>query len=46
LIGLVFGLLLSLPDAIVTKAFVPILLSGAIGGIIIGGLTQGWGMRA
>jgi hypothetical protein len=46
LIGLVFGLLLSLPDAIVTKAYAPILLSGAVGGIIIGGLTQGWGIRA
>jgi hypothetical protein len=46
LIGLAFGLLLSLPDAIVTKAYAPILLSGAIGGTIIGGLTHGWGMRA
>ena len=46
LIGLVLGLLLSLPDAIVTKAYVPILLSGAIGGLIIGGLTHGWGLRA
>jgi hypothetical protein len=45
-IGLVVGLLLSLPDAIVTKAYAPILLSGAVGGIIIGGLTQGWGARA
>jgi hypothetical protein len=46
LIGLVFGVLLSLPDAIVTKAYAPILLSGAIGGIIIAGLTHGWGIRA
>ena len=44
-IGLVFGLLLSLPDAIVTKAYLPILMSGAIGGAIIGGLSQGWGAR-
>jgi hypothetical protein len=42
LIGLVFGLLLSLPDAIVTKAYAPILLIGMIGGTIIGGLTHGW----
>src|SRR5947208_14210962 len=35
LIGLVIGVLLSLPDAIVTKAYAPILLSGAIGGLII-----------
>ena len=41
-IGLLFGLLLSLPDAIVTKAYVPILLVGAIGGLLIGGLLHGW----
>jgi hypothetical protein len=46
LIGLAFGVILSLPDAIVTKAYVPILLSGAVGGIIIGGLTHGWTARA
>ena len=46
LIGLVFGLLLSLPDAIVTKAYLPILMSGAIGGAIIGGLTHGWSARS
>ncbi len=46
LIGLVFGLLLSLPDALVTKAYAPILISGAIGGVIIGGLTHGWGMHS
>jgi hypothetical protein len=46
LVGLTIGLLLSLPDAIVTKAYAPILLSGAVGGLIIGGFTHGWGMRA
>ena len=46
LIGLAIGLLLSLPDAIVTKAYAPILISGAVGGVIIGGLTHGWAMRA
>src|SRR3954471_7338438 len=35
LIGLVFGLLLSLPDAIVTKAYAPILGVGAVGGLVI-----------
>ena len=45
LIGLVFGLLLSLPDALVTKSYAPILIGGAIGGVIIGGLTHGWGAR-
>lgn len=34
--GLLFGLLLSLPDAIITGAVVPILGTGAIGGVIIG----------
>ena len=42
LVGIVFGILLSLPDAVVTKSYVPILLSGAIGGAIIGGITRGW----
>jgi hypothetical protein len=42
LIGLVFGLLLSLPDAIVTKAYAPILVVGAAGGVLIGGILHGW----
>jgi len=42
LIGFVFGLLLSLPSAIITKAYAPILIVGAVGGLIIGGLTHGW----
>ena len=46
LIGLAVGVLLSLPDAIVTKAYAPILLSGAVGGIIIGGLTHGWAAQS
>lgn len=40
--GLVFGLLLSLPDAIVTKAYAPILVVGAVGGLLIGGILHGW----
>jgi hypothetical protein len=44
-IGLVIGVLLSLPDAVITKAYGPILLSGAVGGLIIGGITHGWAMR-
>jgi len=36
LIGLTIGILLSLPPAIVTKMFVPILGIGAVGGVIIG----------
>jgi hypothetical protein len=46
LIGLAVGVILSLPDAIVTKAYAPILLSGAVGGVIIGGLTHGWTAHA
>jgi hypothetical protein len=34
--GLFFGLLLSAPSAVITKAWAPILGLGAIGGIIIG----------
>jgi hypothetical protein len=35
-VGLFLGILLSLPDAIITKAMAPILASGAVGGLIIG----------
>jgi hypothetical protein len=42
LTGLLFGLLLSLPDAIVTKAYAPILIVGAVGGLLIGGILHGW----
>ena len=41
--GLVFGLLLSLPDAIITKAYAPILILGAVGGLIIGLIVGKWG---
>ncbi len=41
-IGLLFGLLLSLPDAIITYAYAPILTLGAAGGLVIGGLIHGW----
>ena len=34
--GALIGLLVSVPDAIVTKAYAPILASGVIGGTIIG----------
>lgn len=35
-VGLCFGLLLSIPDAIITKAYAPIIAMGAVGGTIIG----------
>jgi hypothetical protein len=41
--GLIFGLLLSLPDAIITKAYAPILSLGMIGGVIIGVVVSTWG---
>jgi hypothetical protein len=41
-VGLFLGLLLSLPSAVITKAYVPILLLGGLGGLVIGGLLHGW----
>jgi hypothetical protein len=35
-VGLFFGILLSIPSALITKARVPILMIGAIGGLAIG----------
>ena len=40
LLGLGLGILLSLPDAIITKAVAPIIGVGAIGGTIIGWLVS------
>lgn len=41
--GLIFGLLLSVPDAIITKAYAPILVLGAIGGVVISLIVNKWG---
>ncbi len=41
--GLIFGVLLSLPDAIITKAYAPILILGAVGGVVIGLVVGKWG---
>ena len=41
--GLVFGLLLSLADAMITRVYVPILVLGALGGAIIGAIVSKWG---
>jgi hypothetical protein len=38
--GALIGFLISLPDAVVTKAYVPILVVGVIGGAIIGYLAS------
>ena len=45
-VGLVFGLLISLPDAIITHKYLPILVLGGIGGLVIGGLIHGWRLPA
>jgi hypothetical protein len=37
--GAVLGVLLSLPEAIITKSYIPILVIGIIGGTIIGTLV-------
>lgn len=42
--GLIFGILLSMPDAIITKAFAPILILGAVGGTVIGFIVGKWGV--
>ena len=42
--GIIFGLLLSLPDAIITKAYAPIIIVGVIGGAIIGFVVNRWGV--
>jgi hypothetical protein len=41
--GLLTGLLLSLPDAIITKAYAPILIVGTIGGAVIGWIVHAFG---
>ena len=41
--GLVIGVLLSLADAIITKAYAPILALGAVGGTLIGWIVQRFG---
>jgi hypothetical protein len=39
-VGLALGVLLSLPDAIITKAYAPIVGLGAVGGLAIGWLAS------
>lgn len=42
-VGLAVGLLLSVADAVITKAYAPILIFGAVGGSIIGWLVSRFG---
>ena len=41
-VGAVVGLLISVPDAIITTAYPPILISGLIGGLVIGWASGRW----
>jgi hypothetical protein len=42
-VGLAIGILLSLPDAIITKAYAPIMILGAIGGTLVGWIVARFG---
>jgi hypothetical protein len=42
--GLLIGALLSLPDAIITKAWIPIMTLGLVGGLVIGLILGAWGI--
>jgi hypothetical protein len=42
-VGLIFGLLLSIPDAIITKAYAPVIGMGMVGGTIIGFVIERFG---
>ncbi len=42
--GLLFGLLLSLPEAIITKSWIPIMVLGAIGGVVCGLVIGAFGI--
>ena len=43
LTGALVGLLISIPDAIITKAYVPILITGVIFGALAGWAGGAWG---
>ena len=43
MIGLAFGVLLSAADAVITKAYAPILVLGALGGAVIGWVIRRFG---
>ena len=40
--GFLVGLLISIPDAIITKAYVPILATGVVGGALIAWAAEKW----
>lgn len=41
--GAFVGLLISIPDAIITKAYIPILMTGVIFGALCGWAAHAWG---
>jgi hypothetical protein len=43
LAGALVGLLISIPDAIITKAYAPILITGVIFGVLSGWAAHAWG---
>jgi len=43
LAGALVGLLISIPDAIITKAYAPILITGVIFGVLCGWAAHAWG---
>ena len=43
LTGVVVGVLTSLPDAIITKAYAPIMVTGVIFGLVAGFVVGRWG---
>jgi hypothetical protein len=44
--GVVVGILTSMPDAIITKAYTPILVTGTIFGALAGWIVGRWGTPA
>ena len=42
-VGLIVGLLVSAPDAVITKAYAPILIIGSVGGAVIGWVVGRFG---
>ncbi len=40
--GLIIGTGLSVPSAIITRAYVPIIVIGAVGGVILGFVANAW----
>ena len=43
LTGIIVGILTSLPDAIITKAYAPIMITGVIFGAVAGWIVGRWG---